>query len=162
MAGLQARRVVCGRTEADGWGIVHDGPATATEQYQIQGAPFDLLNFWADDMLGLDPTDRSAQANLAEIFSLTPGATRFLIESMAPTAEPSVWHRTNTIDYEFFVSGKIDLFMEDGSSVTLRAGDVNVQLGGMHQWWNRYEEPCVFLLAMIGVASDEVPDVRLD
>lgn len=162
MAGLQARRVVCGRTEAGGWGVVHDGPATATEQYQIQGASFDLLNFWADDELGLDPSDRSARANLAEIFSLAPGATRFLVESMGPTAEPSGWHRTNTIDYEFFLSGKIDLFMDDGSSVTLQAGDVNVQLGGMHQWWNRYEEPCVFLLVMIGVASDEVPDVRPD
>jgi mannose-6-phosphate isomerase-like protein (cupin superfamily) len=162
MAELRARRVVCGKTESGRWGVVHDAPATAAEQYQIQGASFDLLNFWADDELGLDVADRSPQANLAEIFSLVPGASRFLIESMAPTEEPSGWHRTNTIDYEFIVSGQIDLHMEDGSSVTLRPGDVNVQLGGMHQWWNRYDEPCVFLLVMIGVASDEAPDVRVD
>ena len=102
MAGLEARRVVCGRTEAGGWGVVHDGPATATEQYQIQGASFDLLNFWADDELGLDPSDRSARANLAEIFSLAPGATRFLIESMAPHGRaerlaPHQYHRLRVL-----------------------------------------------------------------
>ncbi|HXA34470.1 MAG TPA: cupin domain-containing protein [Acidimicrobiales bacterium] len=162
MAELQARRVVCGKTEGGEWGVVHDGPATAAEQYDIQGGSFDLLNFWADDDLGLDATDRAPQANLGDIFSLVPGATRFLIESMAPTEEPTGWHRTNTIDYEYIVSGQIDLMMDDGSSVTLRAGDVNVQLGGMHQWWNRYAEPCVFVLAMVGANSDEAPDVRAD
>ncbi|HEX4246118.1 MAG TPA: cupin domain-containing protein [Acidimicrobiales bacterium] len=162
MAELRARRVVCGKTEAGGWGVIHDGPATAAERHEVQGSPFDLLNFWADDELGLDVTDRSSQASLGDIFSLVPGATRFLVESMAPTAEPTGWHRTNTIDYEFIVSGQIDLLMDDGTSVTLKAGDVNIQLGGMHQWWNRYDEPCVFVLAMIGANSDEPPDVRLD
>jgi quercetin dioxygenase-like cupin family protein len=80
---------------------------------------------------------------------------------MAATAAPTGWHRTNTIDYEYIVSGRIDLLMEDGSSTTLEAGDVNVQLGGMHQWWNRYEEPCVLAIIMVGVPSDEEAGVLI-
>jgi hypothetical protein len=45
--------------------------------------------------------------------------------------------------------------MADGSAVTLGAGDVNIQLGGMHQWWNYYEEPFVFFCVMVGIESDE-------
>jgi quercetin dioxygenase-like cupin family protein len=78
---------------------------------------------------------------------------------MGPTPAPTNWHRTNTIDYEYIVSGRIDLLMEDGSAITLEAGDVNVQLGGVHQWWNRYQEPCVLLVVMVGVDSDEPPGV---
>ena len=92
---------------------------------------------------------------MTEIFDLAPGSSRFVIESMPPTPEPSGWHRTSTIDYEYIVSGKIDLAMGDGSVVTLEKGDVNVQLGGVHQWWNRYEEPCVLVIVMVGVEDEE-------
>jgi hypothetical protein len=109
------------------------------------------------DALSLETTDHADEASLTEIFSLQPGSSRFLIESMGPTPAPTGWHRTNTIDYEYIISGQIDLLMEDGTAVTLQAGDVNVQLGGMHQWWNRYLEPCVIAIIMVGVPSEEIP-----
>jgi hypothetical protein len=34
---------------------------------------------------------------------------------------------------------------------------VNIQLGGMRQWWKRYEEPCVLFIVMVAIESDEVP-----
>jgi hypothetical protein len=34
-----------------------------------------------------------------------------------------------------------------------------VQLGGVHQWWNRYEEPCVLVIVMVGVEDEEPPGV---
>jgi len=153
----ELRRVVCGRTAGGGWGVLQDARATATETMEVQGAPFGVTHLWAADEPGLDPADRAPLAALAQIFSLGAGSTRFLVESMGPTAEPTGWHRTNTIDLEYIVSGEIDLIMEDGSSVTLRQGDVNVQLGGVHQWWNRSASPCVLLIVMIGVPSDETP-----
>ncbi len=161
MSELAARRVVSGRTPDGRSTVIADGPATHLETHQLEGSPFQVLHFWNDDQLSLDTTDRTDQSTLGDIFTLVPGATRFSIESMAPTAEPTGWHRTSTIDYEYIVSGTIDLQLEDGSSVTLTKGDVNIQLGGMHQWWNHYDEPCVFLLVMLGVESDLPPKFGL-
>jgi hypothetical protein len=159
MTDLPRRRVVSGRTAQGQWGVLADGTATASESYLVEGASFDIVHFWNAATASLETADASAIAKLADIFSLAPGSSRFFVESMGPTPAPTNWHRTNTIDYEFIVSGRIDLLMEDGSAVTLEAGDVNVQLGGMHQWWNRYEEPCVLLIIMVGVDSDETPGV---
>jgi mannose-6-phosphate isomerase-like protein (cupin superfamily) len=157
VAGSGRRRVVCGRTAAGTWGVLQDGATTATESYVIDGAAFDVAHFWNASALSLDPADHAGEATLGDIFTLAPGSTRSFIESMGPTPEPTTWHRTNTIDYEYVISGRIDLMMADGSAVTLEAGDVNIQLGGMHQWWNHYEEPFVFFCVMVGIESDEEP-----
>jgi hypothetical protein len=157
MTGLRRRRVINGKTAEGNWGVLVDGEANAIESYPIEDASFDIVHFWKAHALSLDATDQSPGAKLADIFSLAPGSSSLFIESMPPTAAPSGWHRTNTIDYEYIISGRIDLMMEDGSAVTLEAGDVNIQLGGMHQWWNRYEEPCVLFIVMVAIESDEVP-----
>ena len=47
-------------------------------------------------------------------------------------------HRTNSIDYAVVLSGEIDMELDD-QLVTLRAGDVLVQRGTIHNWVNRYE-----------------------
>ena len=154
------RRVVSGRTADGTWGVLQDSPANATEIHTVQGAPFEVAHFWNVDALSLETTDHADEARLTEIFSLAPGSSRFLIESMGSTEAPTGWHRTNTIDYEYIISGQIDLLMEDGSAVTLEAGDVNIQLGGMHQWWNRYGEPCVIAITMVGVPSEDSPGVK--
>ena len=156
---MARRRVVSGRTPVGAWGVLLNGPSSATEVHHVQGAPFEVAHFWNVDALSLETADHADEASLTEIFSLPPGSSRFLIESMAPTEGPTGWHRTNTIDYEYVISGRIDLLMEDGSTVVLEAGDVNIQLGGMHQWWNRYAEPCVIAIVMVGVPSDEAPGV---
>lgn len=157
MGELTFRRVVSGRTSAGGWGVLEDGPVGVTDEFAVQGQRFATTHLVAFDELTLGAPDRRAQATLADIFSLVPGSVRFFVESMAPTPEPSGWHRTNTIDLEYVISGEIELFMEDGTSVTLRQGDVNLQLGGNHQWWNRSSAPCELLIVMIGVTSDEEP-----
>jgi hypothetical protein len=159
MSDQRRRRVVNGKTDDGAWGVLADGTATEVERHLVEGSPFDVLHLWNAGTLALDTTDRTDAATLGEIFTLAPGSSRFFIESMGPTTAPTNWHRTNTIDYEYIVSGRIDLLMEDGSSVTLGPGDVNVQLGGMHQWWNRYEEPCVLVIVMVAVESDEKPGV---
>jgi mannose-6-phosphate isomerase-like protein (cupin superfamily) len=57
-------------------------------------------------------------------------------------------HRTESIDYAVVMSGEIDMEMDD-TTVHLRAGDVLVQRGTIHNWVNRGTEPCViaFVLA---------------
>jgi len=140
-------------------GVLIDGEATSVYRYHGDHEGFVVTDVWSVDALSPDPTDRTPQTDLRDIFSLVPGSSRFRVETMAPTAAPTGWHRTSTLDYEYIVSGEIDLFMEDGSSARLAAGDVNVQLGGLHQWWNRSGAPCVMVIVMIGVESPHEPGV---
>ncbi len=46
------------------------------------------------------------------------------------------------------MSGEIDMEL-DGSSVHLKAGDVLVQRGTIHNWVNRGTEPCVIAFVLI-------------
>jgi len=59
-------------------------------------------------------------------------------------------HITNSIDYGFIVSGQIDLELHEGKEVHLNAGDAYVLQGTVHAWHNRYDEPCIFVVFMIG------------
>ena len=58
-------------------------------------------------------------------------------------------HATDTIDIAFVISGEIGLEQE-GTEVTLRPGDVLVQMGAMHTWRNRGSEPCVMGFVLVG------------
>jgi quercetin dioxygenase-like cupin family protein len=57
-------------------------------------------------------------------------------------------HRTDSIDYAVVISGEIDMDL-DGTEVHLKAGDVLVQRGTIHNWINRGTEPCVIAFALI-------------
>ena len=57
-------------------------------------------------------------------------------------------HRTNSIDYAIVLSGEIDMELDD-QCVTLRAGDVLVQRGTIHNWVNRSDAPCVIAFVLI-------------
>lgn len=46
-------------------------------------------------------------------------------------------HRTDSIDYAVVISGKIDMELDDGLSVSLQAGDVLVQRESVHNCNNR-------------------------
>jgi quercetin dioxygenase-like cupin family protein len=58
-------------------------------------------------------------------------------------------HRTDSIDYAVVISGEIDMVL-DGTTAHLKAGDVLVQRGTIHNWVNRGAEPCVIAFALIG------------
>jgi quercetin dioxygenase-like cupin family protein len=57
-------------------------------------------------------------------------------------------HRTDSIDYIVIMSGEIDMEL-DGSVVHLKAGDVMVQRGTIHNWVNRGTEPCVLAVVLV-------------
>jgi quercetin dioxygenase-like cupin family protein len=60
-------------------------------------------------------------------------------------------HRTDSIDYAVIMSGEIDMEMDD-TVVHLRAGDVLVQRGTIHNWVNHGTAPCV--IAFVLISSD--------
>lgn len=59
-------------------------------------------------------------------------------------------HRTSSVDIEFVVSGKVDLEIDGGRTVTMETGDWLVQNGTRHAWRNRYSEDCVLLSLFVG------------
>ncbi|MEK9678800.1 MAG: cupin domain-containing protein [Rhodospirillaceae bacterium] len=62
-------------------------------------------------------------------------------------------HRTDSIDYAVVISGEIDMEMDD-TVVHLSAGDVLVQRGTIHNWFNNGTKPCVIAFVLISAEGD--------
>jgi quercetin dioxygenase-like cupin family protein len=71
----------------------------------------------------------------------------FRVIEYAPGVAPRN-HRTNSIDYAVVLSGEIDMTLDD-EMVHLKAGDVLVQRGTIHDWINRGDKPCVIAFVLI-------------
>jgi mannose-6-phosphate isomerase-like protein (cupin superfamily) len=83
-------------------------------------------------------------ALLGEMEAKLPG----LASHMEPN-NPGM-HTTDTIDFEYIISGEVFLDLDDGASVHLRAGDTVVQNGTRHRWRNDGAEPCRIVVFMVG------------
>jgi mannose-6-phosphate isomerase-like protein (cupin superfamily) len=64
-------------------------------------------------------------------------------------------HRTESVDYAVVLSGEIDMEM-DSTMVHLKAGDVLVQRGTIHNWINRFDQPCAIAFVLIDAKPVEV------
>jgi quercetin dioxygenase-like cupin family protein len=84
------------------------------------------------------------QALMAEMEAKLPG----LAAHMEPKS-PGM-HTTDTIDFEYIISGEVWLELDDGVLVHLRAGDTVVQNGTRHAWRNKGSEPCRIVVFMVG------------
>ncbi len=71
-----------------------------------------------------------------------------MIEHMEPDA-PGM-HTTDTIDFEYVISGRVVLELDDGVTVELGPGDTVVQNGTRHAWRNPFSEPCRMVVVLIG------------
>jgi mannose-6-phosphate isomerase-like protein (cupin superfamily) len=83
-------------------------------------------------------------AGFADLEEKLPG----MVDHLEPD-EPGM-HTTDTIDYDFVVSGEAILELDDGEEIVVRAGDAVVQNGTRHRWRNVTSEPCVLLVVLIG------------
>jgi mannose-6-phosphate isomerase-like protein (cupin superfamily) len=94
--------------------------------------------------------DLDIDAALTEMEQKLPG--------MAAHMEPDNpgMHTTASIDYEFVVSGRVVLELDDGVTRELGPGDVVVQNGTRHAWRNPYDEPCVLVVVLIGANHDAI------
>ena len=71
----------------------------------------------------------------------------FRVVSFGPGVAPRN-HRTDSIDYAVVISGEIDMELDVGS-VHLKAGDVLVQRGTIHNWVNKGSAPCVIAFTLV-------------
>lgn len=87
-----------------------------------------------------------------------PGGTWCRVIDYPPRVEGRM-HRTDTLDYVICLAGRIDMDM-DGSTVTMRAGDVMVQQGTNHSWENRYDENCRLAFVLLDAKKPQGADPR--
>ena len=74
------------------------------------------------------------------------------LPGMAAYVEPDNpgMHTTDTIDFEYVISGEVWLELDDGEEVLLRPGDTVVQNGTRHAWHNNGTESCRMVFCIIG------------
>jgi quercetin dioxygenase-like cupin family protein len=101
---------------------------------------------WSSEELPVN-NDGSDDPSRRKIETTIPGGSVFRVVSFGPGVAPRN-HRTDSIDYAVVMSGEIDMELDIGS-VHLKAGDVLVQRGTIHNWINRGTAPCVIAFALI-------------
>jgi quercetin dioxygenase-like cupin family protein len=105
-----------------------------------------IANIWSTEGF---PADNAGAVDTAKEITGTTrdNGTVFRVIEYGPGVTPRN-HRTNSIDYAVVLSGEIDMELDD-QLVTLRAGDVLVQRGTIHNWVNRSNAPCVIAFVLI-------------
>ena len=101
---------------------------------------------WASEGFPVD-NDGSADTSTRKVGTTLENGTVFRVVSFGPGVAPRN-HRTDSIDYGTVLSGEIDMEL-DGSSVHLKAGDVLVQRGTIHNWVNKGQVPCVIAFVLV-------------
>jgi quercetin dioxygenase-like cupin family protein len=141
---FQLRRVVTGHT-AEGrakveideiaTNVVSNRPgASSCVVWSTKGFPVDNDGFSDPTKVGIKTT--------------VEGGTVFRIVRYEPGVTPRN-HRTDSIDYAVVISGEIGMELDDGVMVYLKAGDVLVQRGTIHNWVNRGTEACVVAFVLV-------------
>lgn len=127
-----------------------DGSAPSAIQYfpPVGGFRFGIFTVAPDSVVMLEDLD--IEAALTEMETKLPG----LAGHMEPD-NPGM-HATATIDYEYVVSGRAVLELDDGATREVMAGDTVVQNGTRHAWRNHWGEPCVMVVALIGAHHDNL------
>lgn len=108
---------------------------------------------WTTEGFPVDNTGED-DAGQREIGITLANGTVFRIVEFGPGNAPRM-HRTDSIDYAVVISGEIDMELDD-SVVHLKAGDVLVQRGTIHNWVNKGTEPCRIAFVLIDAKPVEV------
>ena len=121
-----------------------DGSIPNFTQYfpSTGGFRFTLVTFQPESTIEFNNIDR--EAGILEMEQIWPG----LIAAQEP--ENPRMHRSDTVDFEYVISGDIWLELDSGEEVHLTAGDSVVQNGTKHAWHNRSKEPCRMVVCLIG------------
>lgn len=147
---LQLRRVVTGH-DANGRAVVKIDEVSknlgSTRPAQM------ACVVWTTESFPVDNTGDTDQG-LRKVGTTLNNGTVFRVVEFGPGVAPRN-HRTDSIDYAVVMSGEIDMEMDD-TVVHLKAGDVLVQRGTIHNWINRGIVPCVIAFVLIDAKPVEV------
>lgn len=146
---LHVRRVITGH-DATGRAIVQ---IDEVAQHTFVGRPgATACNVWTTEGFPAN-NDGSVDAGRRKTGLTLPNGTIFRVIEFAPGVAARN-HRTSSVDYIVVMSGEIDMEL-DGAVVHLKAGDVMVQRGTIHNWINRGTTPCVLAVVLVDAKSVE-------
>jgi quercetin dioxygenase-like cupin family protein len=140
---LQIRRVVTGH-DSSGRAVVKIDEVARNLVSSRAGATACVV--WTTEGFPVDNTGEE-DAGLRKTGTTLDNGTVFRILELAPGVTPRN-HRTDSIDYAVVMSGEVDMELDD-TTVHLKAGDVLVQRGTIHNWVNHGTEPCVIAFVLI-------------
>jgi mannose-6-phosphate isomerase-like protein (cupin superfamily) len=144
---LNIRRVVTGHDDQGHAKVLIDervGNVMSPRPGALYSVIWSSDGFPIDNDIELDPSGKKIGTTISN-------GTVFRIVSFGPGVAPRN-HRTDSIDYAVVMSGEIDMDL-DGTIVHLKAGDVLVQRGTIHNWINKGSEPCVIAFVLISAKS---------
>ena len=146
---LNVRRVITGH-DANGKAVVKIDEVARNVTSGRPGAS--AVNIWTTEGFPAnnDGADDEGQRKVA---TTLPNGTIFRIIEFAPGLAARN-HRTDSIDYIVVISGEIEMELDD-TLVRLKAGDVMVQRGTIHNWINRGTAPCVLAVILVDAKSVE-------
>jgi quercetin dioxygenase-like cupin family protein len=147
---VQVRRVVTGH-DAKGRAVVKIDEVSKNIISSRPGQTACVV--WTTESFPVNNTG-DADEGLRNVGTTLKNGTVFRVVEFAPGVAPRN-HRTDSIDYAIVVSGEIDMEFDD-SVVHLKAGDVLVQRGTIHNWVNRGTQPCVMAFILIDAKPVEV------
>jgi quercetin dioxygenase-like cupin family protein len=141
---LTIRRVVTGHDKSGRANVAIDEIAKNV----VQGRPgAHAAVIWSTEGFPVD-NDGDADTSGRKVGTTLPNGTVFRVVSFGPGVTPRN-HRTDSIDYTTVIAGEIDMELDDGKSVHLKAGDVLVQRGTIHNWVNKGTAPCVIAFVLV-------------
>jgi quercetin dioxygenase-like cupin family protein len=147
---LQVRRVVTGH-DAQGRAIVQIDEIS--QNLRSARPKTTACVIWTSEGFPVD-NNSTTDEGLRETGTTHEDGTVFRILELQPGNTPRV-HRTDSLDYAVIMRGEIDMELETGEITHLKAGDVVVQRGTVHNWINNGTEPCVIAFVLIAAKPVE-------
>jgi quercetin dioxygenase-like cupin family protein len=140
---LTFRRVVTGHDEQGRAKVLIDEQVSNVISMR-PGAESSVV--WSTDTLPAS-NDGNEDPSRKKISTTIAGGSVFRVISFGPGVTPRN-HRTESLDYAVVLSGEIAMELDIGS-VHLKAGDVLVQRGTIHNWVNKGTAACVIAFVLI-------------
>jgi quercetin dioxygenase-like cupin family protein len=152
---LTLRRVVTGHDK--------NGKAIVTIDENVknaaQGRPGALASVvWSTAGFPIN-NDGAGDESGRKVGTTLDDGTVFRVVEFSPGVQRRM-HRTDSIDYAVIMAGEIDMELDE-STVHLKAGDVLVQRGTIHNWVNRGTAPCTIAFILIAAKPAEAGGKRL-
>ena len=147
----QVRRVVTGHDDQGRAVVARDD--TIEIAYRQPELGYGGVLLWTTQGF---PVDNSGDVDGAQqqVGITVANGTIFRIVEFQPGNQARM-HRTDSIDYAVVMSGEIDMELDDGVTTHLKAGDILVQRGTIHNWMNRGTEPCAIAFILIDAKPAE-------
>ena len=144
----KVRRIVTGHDSSGKAKVLIDAPAENIKN--SRPGQYSTLVWCTEEAPAAMPVGEDAEDMGARVLGTYPpvNGTRFMIAEYPAGNQPRR-HRTETIDYIVVLSGRIEMELDDGETVTMGPGDTMVQRGTYHAWRNPGPEVCRMAFVLV-------------